>query len=266
MQVSTISFILFLFATLMYFMFPSVGKLPTTLADVSSQSAIQAHTFANWPRLILYYVIVLVSQFILNSIYLTNKCVGSAGENVGYAFYITLGPWTMIFAVLLIVLNMVPDLKSAFSDVFGFFSISTEATDLFSKMLVGNEDTQHKINSMTDPSKRLELTNASDAIVKMMGNKSVIINQINQYNFESMWNMLTPLMKPEAKHSIDNKSKLLELVVKKETVGEMVWYLYSGILATSIVSYSLTSKRCAPSLESIKESEAKYKKKQKTSK
>ena len=150
MQVSTISFILFLFATLMYFWFPSVGKLPTELADVSSQTAIRAHTYANWQRLILYYLIVLGTQFILNSIYLTNKCVGSAGENVGYAFYITLGPWTMIFAVLLIVLNMVPDLKSAFSDVFGFFYISSEATELFSKMLVGNENTQHQINTTTD--------------------------------------------------------------------------------------------------------------------
>ena len=243
MNISTISFIVFIFSTLIYFNFPGIGKEEITLEESNKYTV-------NWTRLVLYYSIVMVSQFIMNSIYLTNKCSGDVGENIWYAFYITLGPWTFIFALLLIVLNSFPDIKSAFSDVFGYFYISKSANEIFSKLLVGDKEINNNINDLNiSDNKKDDLIRTSDAIIKIMGNKSVFINQMTTTNFLNMWEIFEPLMKTNIDNKQDLKTKLFELVRTKDNIGEMMWYIYTGILVISIVSYKLTIKECSPNLK-----------------
>jgi hypothetical protein len=52
-----------------------------------------------------------------------------------------------------------------------------------------------------DRSKALQ--DAADAIVKLCGNMSILINQIVPGNFLKYWNILTPLMKPKYENEPD---------------------------------------------------------------
>jgi len=93
------------------------------------------------------------------------------------------------------------------------------------------------------------LQDAADMIIKICGNKSILINQMQPDNFESYWKLLNPLMKPKYKGDggAELKKSLFDMVVTRDNVGEMMWYIYTGILLSSIVQMKLASRRCASS-------------------
>jgi hypothetical protein len=111
------------------------------------------------------------------------------------------------------------------------------------------------------PEKREALESAADAIIKICGNTSILINQIVPNNFDQYWSILKPLMKE--KYQIDSsettkiQNDLFELVVTRDNVGESVWYIYTGLLLTSIVQLKITSRGC---ISNPKTMEANYQK------
>jgi hypothetical protein len=80
---------------------------------------------------------------------------------------------------------------------------------------------------------------------------SILINQIVPTNFNEYWNILTPLMKPQYQSNGPDteikKKELFELVVTRDNVGEAMWFIYTGILLTSIVQLKITSRGCTTS-------------------
>jgi hypothetical protein len=155
----------------------------------------------------------------------------------------------LIFGVLVLVLTVYPGFKSAFSDVIGYYYVSSSSTKLLTELLV-NQDTQNKMiedPNMT-PEKKAALETASDTINKICGNTSILINQIVPSNFEQYWGILTPLMKDKYKMDGPETDKiqgeLLELVVTRDNIGEAMWYIYTGLLVTSIVQLKITTKGC----------------------
>ena len=98
-----------------------------------------------------------------------------------------------------------------------------------------------------------EMQDAAEIIVKICGNMSVLINQITPESFEGYWKILTPLMKP--KYQNENniveteklKNDLFQLVVTRDNVGESMWYIYAGILVTSIVQLKIATRGCVKS-------------------
>jgi len=98
-----------------------------------------------------------------------------------------------------------------------------------------------------------EMQDAAEIIVKICGNMSVLINQITPESFEGYWKILTPLMKP--KYQDENniveteklKNDLFQLVVTRDNVGESMWYIYAGILVTSIVQLKIATRGCVKS-------------------
>jgi hypothetical protein len=108
------------------------------------------------------------------------------------------------------------------------------------------------IENTTDPVKKAQVSEAAEAILKIFGNKALLINQIYPDNFEKIWNLLKPLMKDNMFENIENKAKLLELVVTRDNVGEAMWYIYTAILVSSIVYYNLATKGCLRDVKSIK--------------
>jgi hypothetical protein len=106
----------------------------------------------------------------------------------------------------------------------------------------------------------LSLKKAAEAVLKLCGNKSIIINKMNPLNFLDIWNMLVPLMKNngEIPDLQEIQNKLYNLVILKDNVGEAIWYIYTAILITSIVSYNLSIKSCKKSLDQLKADHDKY--------
>lgn len=261
MDVSLLSLITFTIITIIYFAFPSIGKPKLTLSDLESEENISKYYSSNITSLAFYLGIVVVSQFFLNVSYLISKCGGSINKNIGAAALFTFIPWFLIFAVMIAVLIIFPGFKTAFSDVIGYFIVSSSANELLSSILRGT-DLNEMIEKTTDPSQKSELTKAADAILKICGNKSILINQMNSDNFLNIWDILKPLMNTGVYDNIEIKTNLLDLVVLKDNVGEALWYIYTAILISSIVNYNLATRGCVKDISQIKADHDEYIKQQ----
>ena len=136
-----------------------------------------------------------------------SKCGGAIDKNIGAAALFTFIPWILIFGVMIAVLIIFPGFKGAFSDVIGYFVVSGSANDIFASILMGT-DLNEMIEQTSDPIKQNELTKAAEAIVKICGNKSILINQMNPDNFLEIWDVLKVLMLPGSYENIELKEKL----------------------------------------------------------
>lgn len=154
MDVSLLSLITFTIITIIYFAFPSIGKPKLTLSDLESEENISKYYSSNRTSLAFYLGIVVVSQFFLNVSYLISKCGGSINKNIGAAALFTFIPWFLIFAVMIAVLIIFPGFKTAFSDVIGYFIVSSSANELLSSILRGT-DLNEMIEKTTDPSQKV---------------------------------------------------------------------------------------------------------------
>jgi hypothetical protein len=260
MDISLQSLFYFIIITIIYFSFPAIGKPQLTLEYLEKDKQMEYYN-TNMKRLALYFGVVVVSQMFLNVGYLMSKCGGSLDKNISAAAMYTIIPWILIFGILMIVLLIFPGFKSAFSDVIGYYIVSREANDIFGSILIGT-DLNEEIEKTNDPDKKNELTKAAEAIIKICGNKSIIINQMNPDNFSSVWDALKPLMKPGSFDDISIKQRLLDIVAYKENIGEAFWYIYASILISSIVYYNLATRGCVKSLEEIKSDHDAYVKSQ----
>ena len=261
MDISFQSLIFFIIITIVYFAFPSIGKPQLTLNDISNEGITPEFYSRNIKSLAFYLGVVVISQLFLNIGYLMSKCGGSLDKNIGAAALFTFIPWILMFGVMLAILIMFPGFKSAFSDVLGYYAVSNSANDLFSSILIGT-DINEQIEASSDPSRKQELTKAAEAIMKICGNKSILINQMNPENFINIWDNLKPLMLPNAYENTDIKQQLLNLVVLKDNIGEAFWYVYTAILISSIVYYNLATRGCVKSVDQIKSDHDAYIKQQ----
>jgi hypothetical protein len=168
---------------------------------------------------------------------------------MGAAGVFTFIPWTLIFGAVILVLSIYPGFKSPFSDVIGYFYVSNNANKILTELLV-DRNIQHKIDADTTltPEKKNQLQTSADAIIKIFGNTSILINQIVPNNFNRYWDILKPLMKD--KYQVNSplsdgiKNQLFDLVVSRDNVGEAMWFIYTGILLTAIVQMKITTRGC----------------------
>jgi len=251
MDISLQSLIYFTIITIVYFAFPSIGKPQLTIADLHSDVTKSNYYSRNITSLAFYIGVVVISQFFLNIGYLIAKCGGSLSKNVGAADLFTFIPWILIFGVMIAVLIIFPGFKSAFSDVIGYYAVAGSANDIFASMLRGT-DLNKLIENTSDPNERNELSKAAEAIIKICGNKSILINQMNPENFLEVWTTLKPLMNQGVYENTSIQTNLLNLVVLKDNIGEAMWYIYTAILISSIVYYNLATRGCVKDIEQIK--------------
>ena len=251
MDVSFQSLIFFIIITIIYFVFPSIGKPYLNLKDLTEEGVSEDYYNRNLRSLAFYLGMVVVSQLFLNIGYLMSKCGGSLDKNIGAAALFTFIPWILIFGVMLVVLIIFPGFKSAFSNVIGYYVVAGKANDIFGSILLGT-DLNEMIEKTNDEQKKSELTKAAEAIIKICGNKSILINQMSPDNFLQIWEKLKPLMIIGSYENSEIKQQLLDLVILKDNIGEAFWYVYTSILISSIVYYNLATRGCIKSVEQIK--------------
>ena len=285
MDISNYSLLLFIITTLLFVSsMPIIGKpklelLPSKdpakskLMTLTDEDIMNYYTNCMY-KMGLFLLIVICTQLGLNITYLIDKCKGSAGKNVGAAVIYTLVPWLLIFGVMMALIMAFPGFKSVFSDVIGYFFISKSANNLLSEILK-DTNIDDAIKDAGTPDEKQKLQYAAEAIMKICGNKSILINQMFPDNFISIWDKLEPLMKPgmyDAGFGIDpktgnpgtepRKQQLLDLVVYRDNVGETFWYVYTAILVSSIVYYNLDTRGCVKDVNSIKAEYDEYTKEQ----
>jgi hypothetical protein len=158
-------------------------------------------------------------------------------------------PWSLIFGAVIVVLMVYPGFKSAFSDVVGYYYVAGSANKLLTELLV-NKDIQNNIDAdgASTAQQKADMQQAADMIIKICGNTSILINQMVPTNFVEYWNILKPLMKPQYQtdgaEADAKRNELFELVVTRDNIGEAMWYIYSGILITSIVQLKIATRGC----------------------
>lgn len=245
MASSLLNIFVFLITTILYYL---KLKPNMKLDDISSPEKLSSYTSASYKVLGVYLLLVIVSQLCINAYSITSICGGSVTENIGAAGIYTFLPWSLIFGIVLLTLIIFPGFKSAFSDVIGYYFVYGSANKVLTELLI-DKDIQKTINDSSENKEKLQ--DAADAIIKICGNMSILINQIVPDNFNDYWKILDPLMKPKYQNnspaSADLKNQLFELVVTRDNVGESMWYIYTGILLTSIVQMKLTTRGCKSS-------------------
>jgi hypothetical protein len=259
MDNSYLNIFTFLLTTLFYYM---ILKPPLDYKTVSDGELYKNYTTSNYVSLAVYLLLVMVVQFIVNSSIIAQKCGGSISENMGAAGIFTFIPWTLIFGVTIIILVIYPGFKSAFSDVIGYYWVSSSANKVLNELLI-NKDVQASISSdaTLSPEQKDKMQGAAETILKICGNTSILINQMVPENFKDYWATLTPLMKDkyqvEGVETSGIRNQLFDLVVTRDNVGEFMWYLYTGLLLISIVQLKITTRGCASNPKTM---EANYQK------
>ena len=268
MASSYLNIITFLLVTLLYYL---VLKPSLTLGQIANETQLKEYKTNNNIYLAVYVLLIIVVQFIVNASIITTTCGGSISENMGAAGLLTFIPWTLIFGVVVAIIIVYPGFKSAFSDVIGYFYVAGSANNILTELLI-NPELEKALNNNTnannikpsDPPEELvggknkkqlggstkqQLQEAADAIVKICGNNSILINQIVPSNFMDYWTTLKPLRKEKYQNdnspeTIDIQNRLFELVVTRDNVGEAMWYIYTGILITMIVQLKIATRGC----------------------
>lgn len=256
---SYLNIVTFLLTTLFYYLAVKPA-LPYTL--YKNKEEYKKYISSSYMYLAIYVLLVILIQFMVNSSIIASNCGGNITENMGAAGVLTFLPWILIFGVLVLILTVYPGFKSAFADVVGYYYVSGSATKVLTELLV-NKDIEKKLTedpNMT-PEKKLALESAADAIIKICGNTSILINQIVPSNFDQYWSILKPLMKEkyqvESPETDKIQNELFELVVTRDNVGEAMWYIYTGLLLTSIVQLKITNRGCSTNPKTM---EANYQK------
>ena len=282
MDNSYLNIITFLLTTLFYYM---ILKPPLDYKIVSNGDLYKEYTTRNYICLAIYLLLVMVVQFIVNASIITQNCGGSISENMGAAGMLTFIPYTLIFGVMVVILVVYPGFKSAFSDVIGYYWISNQANDLLVELLV-QQDVEDslakdasqgvmvggKTTSQKGGTDKQAIRAVADLILKICGNTSVLINQMTPRNFVQYWSLLNPLKKPEfqmntngtekSDRATEIKTALFTLVDKKDSIGETLWYVYTGLLLTSIVQLKITTRGCNINPKTMEENYAKFQKQQ----
>jgi len=258
---SYLNIVTFLLTTLFYYL----AIKPSYTYEISIDSTKQKeYKSNNYMYLSIYLLLVMVIQFMVNSSIISSTCGGNITENMGDAGVLTFLPWTLIFGVLIVILTIYPGFKSAFSDVIGYFWVSSSATKVITELLV-NPKIQKKMDQDTKstPEQNEDIMTAGNTVLKICGNTSVLINQIVPSNFQSYWNILTPLLKP--KYQTDNpntekiRNELFEIVVTRDNIGEAMWYIYTGLLLTLFVQLKITTRGCVSSPKTMEANYQKFK-------
>lgn len=250
MSASYVNIVMFVITIILYYF---KIKPELTLDIINNQENFKKYTSSGYVSLAIFVLLVIFSQFLLNVSSITNDCGGSISENIGPAGLLTFFPWLLIFGVVIMILTLYPGFKSAFSDVIGYFYVSSSANKILAELLI-DKDIQDKLNSdnAASPAQKNAMQDAAEAIIKICGNSSILINQIVPVNFDKYWNVLKPLMKDKYQNmsspeTIDIKNKLFELVVSRDNVGEAMWFLYTGLLVTSLVQLNISNRGCVSS-------------------
>lgn len=256
-----LNIVTFLLTTLFYYLTIKPSYTYEISIDPTKQKKYKSN---NYMYLVIYFLLVMIIQFMVNSSIISSTCGGSITENIATAGLLTFLPWTLIFGVIIVILTIYPGFKSAFSDVIGYFWVSISANKVITELLVDPKNQKKMYQDTTStPEQKEAMMTAANIIIKICGNNSLLINQIVPSNFQSYWNILTPLLKPKYQNENPDtekiKKELFEIVVKRDNIGEAVWYIYTGLLLTLLVQLKITARGCVSNPKTIEESFKRFK-------
>lgn len=186
-----------------------------------------------------YLLALLVGEFFIN-VSVSGKLCGN--PQYGTAAIITIIPWIIIFGFLNMLLIVFPGWLSPFSNTFGY---------LITKMLGIGDLFNNILSSKFEKDNTSENVKvAAEALEHIYADKSLLINEITQANFDTFWSRMSSanLFK---KNADEFKDKLRYFVRLKDMVAEFIWYLLTGGLVTSVSYNYMVNTDCTKSVDEL---------------
>jgi hypothetical protein len=246
MEISYLNIITFLLTTLFYY-FTLKPTLSYTL--YKNKEEYNHYLTSSYTYLAIYVLLVILTQFTVNTCIIATKCEGTIAKNMIKASTITFLPWIFIFGVLVLILMIYPGFKRAFSDIVGYYYVSSSANKVLTELFI-NKEIVEKL--LVDPNNTPDKTNAlksvSNVINQICHDTCILINKMAPSNFDQYWDILKPLLKK--KYQIDSpdtdnmQNELFGLLITKDNIGEAMWYIYTGLLVTLIVQFKIKNRSC----------------------
>ena len=209
----------------------------------------------------IYLLILIVGEYFIN-LRTTKALCGSA--QWATTFYMTFGPWVMIFGVMNLLLLAFPGWVAPFSNTVGYG---------FAK-LAGISSLMGQIFRFRKPDDKTSAEDSATAEIlgRIYADRSLLINEITPETIDDFWTNMWSLFRDEVKGdskppgdpngSNPFKTKLRSMVVLKETVGLFCWYLLTGMLVTGVSFNYVMGSACVKSPEQIQADHDEFMKKQ----
>jgi len=180
--------------------------------------------------LFLLFSVSVICQIVNNTTNFNKICTNNEANNAAISIQYCLLPWIFIFGVTIVLLLYRPEVKNVFSFTIGYLFVAKSLEKIFEQI--------HNPNAI------------SVVATKGRIDQEVILsNNLTPELFEEQWAVLIPKLKkvipPDSKH------KIFELTVMKDNIGEFMWYLLSGLLASGYASYLVSSNGCEKSVQQL---------------
>jgi hypothetical protein len=202
----------------------------------------------------IYVLLLIIGEFFIN-MSLTSSLCGSA--QTGSAIFITIIPWFLIFGILNLMLMAFPGWLSPFSNTFGY-----GVTKLFGINDLLNTIFKPKIDKTDIKNTNIELM--AEALEHIYTDRSLLVNEISQTNFEKFWSNMSPLFKSNVKDNLELKNKLLNFIRLKDIVAEYIWFMLTGTLVTSVGYNYIVNNGCSQNVKEIQNRHKDYESQEKT--
>ena len=178
----------------------------------------------------IYFILILILQYVWNFSNAAYIC-GSAQSYLNVLLY-TLLPNFFIFATVVVIITVMPGWLSPFSNTIGYgFVYCMGLTKTFNDLLAP------KGNAL---------------VTKICSDVSILINEMTVENYDKFMETLynkdptKSVLRPgynKGENEAEYK-KLFHLVAMKQSIAEMIWYIFAGCLVISISFNSIQDMAC----------------------
>ncbi len=283
---NSMSIIFFLITTLLYGYFNyNNSKIPLeeNIYKIISDNYISYnYSSKHYTNIIIYILLLIVGNYFININISKELC-----QNVQWfsTFIITLLPWILIFFSIIIIILIFPGWLAPFSNTIGYFIANLNGlNDLMNKILISQAEIESK-KSLTNDNRLVQYN-----LTKIYGDQSLLINEITNDNFKNFIDNLIKghLISEEIiKKEIDSVAtdsattdstttdsattdydpdsqptflltELFNLIILKNNIAEIIWYILTGLLVTSIIYNYLVNNECKRSIKQMQNRHKNY--------
>jgi hypothetical protein len=175
---------------------------------------------------IIYILLIVIGEYFINLSVSKQLCETNQYKT---AIYVTIIPWIFIFGILNMMLLTFPGWLVPFSNTFGYLITKLAGIDKLLNTIL--------VPKITDTKTSKSSKAAYEALEHIYSDKSLLINEITQSNFERFWEQMTKAGLFKIDLGIELKEKLFSFVKLKDDISLFIWYMLTGALITS-VSYN----------------------------
>lgn len=186
--------------------------------------------------LFVYLLLIFIGCYSIN-LALSESLCGS--YQFSTAMIYTLFPWALIFGIMILMLESFPGWLAPFSNTVGYLVAKTSGlTGLMQKIFKSAAEGGDN-------------TSVSRDLVNIYSDPSLLINEVSPGNFDAFWDRMSKNRLLRSSVSAADKDALREIVVFKYTIAEYIWYMLTGLLASSVSYNYVVNAQCGISDEEM---------------